>query len=328
MVATLTGDKSDWEATYKKLKDSPPHVYAPDQKPIGLYDLLVAEATVPVRGLFVVVCVFAVGIGPANLWLLSCYKRRIWLWWNVPVLSLLTCLAVFGYSVASEGWRGHGKTASLTLLDERCHRATTIGYVSYYCPLTPASGPMFSMDTDVTLLDSQGMMGYSSNSISRYVDWTREQHLTSGWVNARVPAYLQFRKNEARRERLSIAKQADGSLKVVNALGADIERLCVADAEGRIFEGTGIPAGAERTLAGTGKKTKEGAGLIELQKVFRSNGWLEAFCAWTEKQDLAKTLAPGGYIAILDHSPFVETPLPNVEAEDTATIVYGIAKEL
>ena len=66
-----------------------------NRKPTQLYDLLVAEATVPVRGLFVLVCVFGIGIGPANLWLLSRYKRRIWLWWNVPVLSLLTCLAVF-----------------------------------------------------------------------------------------------------------------------------------------------------------------------------------------------------------------------------------------
>ena len=43
----------------------------------------------PVRGLFVLVLLFALGIGPVNLWLLSKYKRRIWLWWNVPAISLL-----------------------------------------------------------------------------------------------------------------------------------------------------------------------------------------------------------------------------------------------
>ena len=78
-----------------------------------------AETTVPVRGLFVLVLLFAVGIGPANLWLLSRYKRRIWLWWNVPAISLLTCLVVFAYSLVSEGITGRGKTASMTLLDER-----------------------------------------------------------------------------------------------------------------------------------------------------------------------------------------------------------------
>ena len=67
----------------------------------------------------------------------------------MPAISLLTCLAVFCYALFSEGWTGHGKTASLTLLDERCHRATTIGYLSYYCPLTPSAGLQFGVDTDV-----------------------------------------------------------------------------------------------------------------------------------------------------------------------------------
>ena len=132
---------------------------------------------------------FGVGIGPANLWLLSRYKRRIWLWWDVPVISLLTCLAVFGYSLASEGFIGRGKTASMTLLDERCHRATTFGYISYYCPLTPTVGPRFGVDTDVALLENvldrwRFQRRGAGNSL-RFVDWTSDQHLTSGWVSAR-----------------------------------------------------------------------------------------------------------------------------------------------
>ena len=105
--------------------------------------------------MFALVLLFAVGIGPANLWLLSRFKRRIWLWWNVPAISLLTCLAVFGYSVFSEGWRGHGKTASMTVLDQRTHRATTFGYASYYCPLTPSPVRASARDTDVTLVNEQ-----------------------------------------------------------------------------------------------------------------------------------------------------------------------------
>ena len=103
-VAGGDGDKSDWRGNLHKAdRRAALHVYQPRQKPGNLYDLLVAETTVPVRGLFVLVLLFGVGIGPANLWLLSRYKRRIWLWWNVPAISLLTCLVVFGYSLASEG---------------------------------------------------------------------------------------------------------------------------------------------------------------------------------------------------------------------------------
>ena len=56
--------------------------------PADRYDLLVAEATVPVRGLFFLILLFSVAIGPVNVWLLSKFRRRIWLWWNVPVISL------------------------------------------------------------------------------------------------------------------------------------------------------------------------------------------------------------------------------------------------
>ena len=187
------------------------------------------------------VLLFGICIGPANLWLLSRYKRRIWLWWNVPAISLLTCMLVFGYSIASEGWTPRGKTAGLTVLDERAHRATTVGYVSFYSPLTPSSGPRFHADTEVTLLATEidpwrGYRAGGSESI-RFVDWTADQHLLSGWVNARVPTYFQIRKNEDRRERLTVEKNADGTLKIVNALGADIRRLCLADSSGADFRG-------------------------------------------------------------------------------------------
>ena len=121
VAASHHGGKADWNATYKKLAGMSIHVYQAEQKPGKLYDLFVAETTVPVRGLLVLVLLFGVGIGPANLWLLSRYKRRIWLWWNVPAMSLLTCLVAFGYSLASEGITGRGKTVSMTLLDERFH---------------------------------------------------------------------------------------------------------------------------------------------------------------------------------------------------------------
>ena len=65
------------------------------------------------------------------------------------------------------------------------------------------------------------------------MDWTNDQYFGSGWVKARVPAYFQIRKNEDRRERLTVQKNDDGALAVTNALGADIRRLCLADASGR-----------------------------------------------------------------------------------------------
>ncbi len=310
--------------------------YRPQGRPADRANMLVAEAKVPARGLFLLILVFAVGIGPVNVWLLARFRRRIWLWWNVPAISLLACLAVFFYAAFSEGWTSRSMIASLTFLDERSHRATTIGYVSLYCPLAPG-GLHFGVDTDVAQAGretpdydrygpprSPGRPRQSTES-RRTVDWTVDQHLVSGWVTPRVPAYFQIRKNEDRRERLSVVKRADGSLAVVNALGADIRRVLVADASGRVFEGQDIPAGAERTLSPANRTAKSKTSpQAELRSMLLSNDWLGRFQSLGGEGSRNEQLVPGSYIATLAESPFVELPLAGASRQDTAAIVYGI----
>ena len=328
MGRVVLSGADDWDAAFAKLVESR-HVHQAEERPRNLLGLLMAEATVPVRGLFLLVLLFGVAIGPVNLWLLSRYRRRIWLWWNVPAISLLTCLTVFGYSVASEGWTGRGRTASFTLLDERARRATTIGYVSHYSPLAPG-GLRFGAETDVALLDTHAgyryrRYGYDEPSADlRFVDWTHEQHLASGWMKARVPAYFQIRKNEDRRERLAVEPQPDGSVKVVNALGAGIERLYVADASGRVLEGRNIPAGAERTLSVMAGGVAGEENPDRMRSIFTQSDWLRRFHGIQHAADPAALLAPGCYIAYLERSPFVESPMAGVEPEHTVAIVYGV----
>ena len=196
---------------------------------------------IPVRGLFLLMLLFAVVIGPVNLIVLSRQKRRIWMLWTVPVISLLTCLAVFAYATFAEGWNRHGRTEGLTLLDERIHRATTIGWTAFYSALTPGDGLHFGYETEITPQASN--MG-----TVRTVDWTHDQHLESGWMTARVPAYFTVRKSEVRRERVTIRREADGRLKVVNGLGANISQFWLADRNGTIHAATDIRAGAEAEL--------------------------------------------------------------------------------
>ncbi len=196
---------------------------------------------IPVRGLFLLMLLFAVVIGPVNLIVLSRQKRRIWMLWTVPVISLLTCLAVFAYATFAEGWNRHGRTEGLTLLDERIHRATTIGWTAFYASLTPGDGLHFGYATELT------PQGVDMGTV-RTIDWTRDQHLKSGWMTARVPAYFLIRKSEVRRERITVRREANSRLKVVNGLGTDIRKFWLADRDGTIHTATGIRAGAEAEL--------------------------------------------------------------------------------
>ena len=204
---------------------------------------VVNKLGIPVRGLFLLMLLFVVAIGPANLIVLSHKKRRIWMLWTTPVISALTCLAVFTYATFAEGWNRHARTEGLTILDERDHRATTIGWTAFYSGLTPSDGLHFGYETELTPLAHS-----MTTNLARTVDWTHDQHLANGWVTARVPAHFMVRKSETRRERVTIRREAGAGLRIVNGLGADISQFWLEDRDGTIYSATDIPAGTEAEL--------------------------------------------------------------------------------
>ena len=204
---------------------------------------VVSELGIPVRGLFLLMLLFAVAIGPVNLIVLSHKKRRIWLLWTTPVISLMTCLAVFAYATFAEGWKQVVRTEGLTILDERVHRATTIGWTAFYSALTLGEGLHFGYETELTPQISPR----NTNKVLT-MDWTHGQHLASGWVTARVPTHFMVRKSETRRERVTVRRGANTDLKIVNGLGVDISQFWLADGDGTIYSAVDIPAGEEVEL--------------------------------------------------------------------------------
>ena len=204
---------------------------------------VVGKLGIPVRGLFLLMLLFAVAIGPVNLIVLSRKKRRIWLLWTTPVISLATCFAVFAYATFAEGWKRVVRTEGLTILDERAHRATTIGWTAFYSALTPGDGLHFGYETELT----PQISARNTNKVLT-IDWTRNQHLASGWITARVPTHFMIRKSEMRRERVTVRRGADARLSMVNGLGADISQFWLKDQDGTIYAATDIPAGLEAEL--------------------------------------------------------------------------------
>src|SRR5207244_58111 len=110
---------------------------------------IVEDIGIPLTGLTIIMITFAMLIGPVNFFLLSRMKRLIWIPWTIPAIALVTCVAVFGYATFGEGWGGHSRTETLTILDEHSHRATTIGWTGFYTPLTPGDGLHFNSETEL-----------------------------------------------------------------------------------------------------------------------------------------------------------------------------------
>jgi hypothetical protein len=282
---------------------------------------VVENVSTPVRGLFVVMLLFAVTIGPVNLYVLARTKRKIWMLWTVPAIALITSLAVLGYVYLREGWTGHERAEGLTILDELAGRATTVGWVGFYSPITPGDGLHFGYDTELS--PQLGSEYGDYRRANRTVDWTNDQHLATGWVTARMPAHFMLRKTEARPERIEMRRAKGGKLMLKNGLGAAIRRLWYADSKGKIHTAANIPAGAPASLQAGGDEVVAEPRRRSLRQAFGMD-WLEHYHEFTKHPELY--LRPGCYLAALEDAPFIERGLRHGERK-ARSIVYGIHKE-
>ena len=279
---------------------------------------VVENVKIPIRGIVFIMLAFVVTIGPVNIILLNRCKRRTWMLWTIPAISIATTLLVFAYSLLREGITPNTRITGLTVLDQAGHHATTVGATAFYCPLTPSGGLRFDYETEVTPLVH---MGYNSGS-AREVDWTQAQQFRQGWVSARVPAHFHLRKSESRRERLQVENHA-GQLEAVNGLGATIKSLWFAAADGKIYQARNIAAGQKAGLMASGNsRVSEQLGAAEL---FRDIG----FSARTNtlEASVRKYLLPGTYVAELEGNPFVENalgPAASPKRTRTTAVIYGI----
>jgi len=282
---------------------------------------VVEDARIPVRGIVFIMLAFILVVGPVNIFLCARANKRIAMLWTIPLISFVTCAVVFGYSLMSEGITPTTRTEAVTFLDQAAHRATTLARQAFYTPLTPGDGLRYSHDTEVTpLVDVNRYNGGNS----RELELSQSQHLTRGWVTARVPAHFALRKSETRRERLQVQRLPDGRVTVLNGLGADIQAIFLMDDKGRQFKGEQLKAGQNSALQpdATGPK---GAPTIPPTGLFHGS-WVAAHESLIGSP--GNYLRPNSYLAILAEAPFIETGLAKPgKARARQTIIGVLAPE-
>ena len=316
--------KSDWDEIQKSWKQSGQPWSTPVYDPGYLNrSLPVTEnVSVPVRGLFLLMLLFVVAIGPINLIVLSRRKRKMWLLWTVPVVSLMTCLAISAYAIWSEGWKARSRAVGVTVLDETTHRASTIGCIGFYAPLTPGGGLHFSYDTEVSLRGFSPYYYYGAGQGGyRTIDWSNDQHLASGWVSARTPSHFLIRRSEQRRERM-VLRRDGGTLSVVNGLGVTVRNLWIADRDGVVYTAQNIAPGAIAVLLAQ-PPIYTAYSPDRLREIYVSD-WASA--PFSMGSDTPR-LRPLTYVASLDDCPFIEQALPITDSSGREALVYGIMKE-
>ncbi|MEM7235431.1 MAG: hypothetical protein AAF517_24880, partial [Planctomycetota bacterium] len=256
-----------------------------------------------------------------NMIYLSKKKRRMWLLWTIPAISLVACLIVWVYWFSSEGWNTFERTETLTVLDQVSQDASTIGRTAFYSSITPGEGLHFSAETEVT--PEVEVNSWMRDSSARTVHWSQDQHLARGWITARVPAHFVLRKTSVSvLERVRITFEDDGEGTALNGLGATIQKLTVCDHQGEIYEATNLAPGSSVKLTRT-ERTASGSHSA-LRDVYESTRWERA--AKDVREEPEKYLQPGRYIATLGRSPFLKSALGGASNEDLKTVVYGIYK--
>lgn len=279
-------------------------------------DLPVVEnLTTPVRGLVLMMLAFAILIGPVNVLLLAKFKRRMWLLWTVPLGSAVFSVGVIAFALLSEGIAPKARTQAVTYLDQTTREAVTIGMRGYYAPLTPGDGLRFPMSTKVV----PQVEAYSWNDAGRgrSVDWTTDQHLSRGWVAARVPAHLELTDVGSSRLRLDVEELPGGGLAVTNGLGVDLSYLRLTSPAGARFEAAAsLAAGARVELVRASTSTAE---TTDDAALVREMGWRS-----TDRIFNSGAPAAGTYAARIDGStPFLADGLDGLAEHVVDAVVVG-----
>lgn len=280
---------------------------------------LIENIPPPARSLVGGLLLFTVLIGPLNMIVLARLRRRVLLFVTTPLLGFVAALGVLGFGVARDGITPIVRTRCVTLLDQRTMLATSLVHEACFAPLTPGDGLAF----DDRCMVIPSLANDDDDEGPRLaVDTTGPHRYASGLVTARSADHFRLLRVAPQRERIVVTRRDDGRLEALNALGAPIFRLLVADESGAVFSAENIPAGATATMTALGDGHAYTVDAWTSVLAHAATRWTSALC--TDYESPARSLVPrNGYIAMLDASLFVETGFASPTKHDARTVVIG-----
>ncbi len=273
--------------------------------------------TVSGRWLMLIVYLFAFLIGPVNVFVLHRLGRKIYVFFTVPVASLICCAFIYGYYVVFESSVLIVRDTSLTLLDERYNRAITLAGYGVFSSGTIAEGLKFENETDVCPFNEND---YRSADAGKYIILDESQHLAAGWIKPRVARYLHLRMLQTRRERVSLI-QGSSQPEILNGLGADIEEIYMRFPDGILWHGGPVRAGNKMILQ---KLSGNTVTPLKMAADIMASGWISSYDLLINNPE--KYLSPGQYIARTSASPFFSQEIDKMADKKSRAVILGIMK--
>jgi hypothetical protein len=211
----------------------------------GKWDLKEAVGKQELNAAFVILfmLVFAVLAGPVNLFVFAKGRRRHFLFWTTPVLSVVASILLLGVILVQDGTGGKGVRRQLAVLLPEVRQEVVIQEQISKTGLLldrrfTSAGPWWIQPLDLRNNGSSNFnASYQQDGLRRSGDFFRNRSVQGQLL-------VDVRPSRARLEFL----QEGGVPKVVNGLSGEIETLWLRDAKGGVWTAEAVGSGEKKEL--------------------------------------------------------------------------------
>lgn len=264
----------------------------------------------PQRALMGVLILFAIVIGPLNLWFVKRSKRPALLLVTVPAIALLFSLALFAYGALAQGLDVRARSVTLTLLDQQNHRSTSLETRQLFAGLSP--GRRLEPGPGAWLFPDPEAGSYQERKSYR-LDLTAATRLEGDYLPVRTPTRQSIVVDRAARQRVELVRDGE-RWRAQFGLGTGVRSFVFRDGDGKLWK-----LGASASDGGTA--------LLEPAAQEVDTGRADMILA-LPLPDAPGGLPRGSYVAVLDGFPFGDdlgVPARAIESEHTLVGIVEIA---
>ncbi len=271
----------------------------------------------PIGGFAIVAGLFALLVGPVNLWWVRRRDARHLFLITTPLLSLATCIGLLAFNLIAEGVAMRRSARQIAIVDQTLGRAVVWTAATYFGGF--AAGDI-ALDPEAKLMPFEP--GRSNQYDYRYqqrresagygLDWREGQLATGGWIPARVNRHLSYAEPRPLGDRVIVTRDGAG-WNATNGFAHAMTGLRWRDAQGRWWgcDDQIEPGGrVALTLQPEGFDGLEASGqLLQLVRTDAGAAAMRACTAAAARPHIARAMLAGPV-----------TPLPGPSAEDAQAV--------
>jgi len=279
--------------------------------------------SLPTEILIGLLALVAIIVMPFTVWYCAKKNKRILLLAALPGFALAMTVLVALVAIAAYGLTPTTRLQATTILDPANHLAVTRGQFAVFSPVQITA--KMSIPTDVSFR-LRGREDYASIA-AVYGETCR---LKGDWIKPLTATFFDFERAERRSERLDVKRGKDGAIVVANLLGAPIVDGYV-QLDGKRYKVPALAPGEEASASGEtfaaipDKRHATPADELADMLLGKDTNYGRD---WGMTQSIAENgkrpIPEGTYVVRLTGSPFLPSPLAEIETRETvASVVAG-----